>query len=87
MIVVPICIHTLSASLQAWKAKQAEHYHAHSYKDPKNAALWKQIREHFDHAIATPDDLSSRESCSLMMAVREMFAKSVSAVLVTNVHW
>ncbi|KAG2125133.1 hypothetical protein DEU56DRAFT_759457 [Suillus clintonianus] len=65
-----------AASLQAWKAKQAEHYHAHSYKDPKNAALWKQIREHFDHAIATPDDLSSRESCSLMMAVREMFAKS-----------
>ncbi|KIK33506.1 hypothetical protein CY34DRAFT_18327 [Suillus luteus UH-Slu-Lm8-n1] len=75
------------ASLQAWKAKQAEHYHAHSYKDPKNAALWKQIREHFDHAIATPDDLSSRESCSLMMAVREMFAKSVSAVLVTNIYW
>ncbi|KAG2146364.1 hypothetical protein DEU56DRAFT_753830 [Suillus clintonianus] len=65
-----------AASLQAWKAKQAEHYHAHSYKDPKNAALWKQIREHFDHAIATPDGLSSRESCSLMMAVREMFAKS-----------
>ncbi|KAG2737941.1 hypothetical protein P692DRAFT_201812433 [Suillus brevipes Sb2] len=65
-----------AASLQAWKAKQAEHYHAHSHKDPKNAALWKQIREHFDHAIATPDDLSSRESCSLMMAVREMFAKS-----------
>ncbi|KAG2108608.1 hypothetical protein DEU56DRAFT_762519 [Suillus clintonianus] len=64
-----------AASLQAWKAKQAEHYHAHSYKDPKNAALWKQIREHFDHAIASPDDLSSRESCSLMMAVREMFAK------------
>ncbi|KAG2087445.1 uncharacterized protein F5147DRAFT_658951 [Suillus discolor] len=64
-----------AASLQAWKAKQAEHYHAHSHKDPKNAALWKQIREHFDHAIATPDDLSSRESCSLMMAVREMFAK------------
>ncbi|KAG1833613.1 hypothetical protein DFJ58DRAFT_736051 [Suillus subalutaceus] len=65
-----------AASLQAWKAKQAEHYHAHSHKDPKNAALWKQIREHFDHVIATPDDLSSRESCSLMMAVREMFAKS-----------
>ncbi|KAG2104649.1 uncharacterized protein F5147DRAFT_775471 [Suillus discolor] len=61
---------------QAWKAKQAEHYHAHSHKDPKNAALWKQIREHFDHAVATPDDLSSRESCSLMMAVREIFAKS-----------
>ncbi|KAG2109834.1 uncharacterized protein F5147DRAFT_772685 [Suillus discolor] len=65
-----------AASLQAWKAKQAEHYHAHSYKDPKNAALWKQIREHFDHAVATPNDLSSRESCSLMMAVCEMFAKS-----------
>ncbi|KAG1855261.1 hypothetical protein F4604DRAFT_1932322 [Suillus subluteus] len=65
-----------AVSLQAWKAKQAEHYHAHSYKDPKNTALWKQIREHFDHAIATPDDLSSRESCSLMMAVHEMFAKS-----------
>ncbi|KAG1845350.1 hypothetical protein F4604DRAFT_1688763 [Suillus subluteus] len=65
-----------AASLQAWKTKQAEHYHAHSYKDPKNAALWKQIREHFDHAIATPDDLSSRELCSLMMAVHEMFAKS-----------
>ncbi|KAG1812795.1 uncharacterized protein BJ212DRAFT_1482864 [Suillus subaureus] len=65
-----------AASLQAWKAKQAEHYHTYSHKDPKNAALWKQIQEHFDHAIATPDDLSSQESCSLMMAVHEMFAKS-----------
>ncbi|KAG2336959.1 hypothetical protein BDR05DRAFT_952985 [Suillus weaverae] len=64
-----------AASLQAWKAKQAEHYHAHSHKDPKNTALWKQIREPFDHAIATPDDLSSQESCSLMMAVHEMFVK------------
>lgn len=65
MKVVPIYVHILSASLQAWKAKQAEHYHADSYKDPKHMALWKQIQEHFDHAIATPDDLSSRESCIL----------------------
>ncbi|KAG1899743.1 uncharacterized protein F5891DRAFT_1189553 [Suillus fuscotomentosus] len=65
-----------AVSLQAWKAKQAEHYYAHLHKDPKNAALWKQIREHFDHAVATPDNLSSCESCSLMMEVCEMFAKS-----------
>ncbi|KAG2045944.1 hypothetical protein BDR06DRAFT_1015161 [Suillus hirtellus] len=32
-----------AVSLQEWKAKQAEHYHAHSHKDPKNMALWKQI--------------------------------------------
>ncbi|KAG2054405.1 hypothetical protein BDR06DRAFT_971618 [Suillus hirtellus] len=48
-----------AVSLQTWKVKQAEHYHAHSHKDPKNMALWKKIQEHFDHAIATPNDLSS----------------------------
>ncbi|KAG1760794.1 hypothetical protein EDD22DRAFT_954627 [Suillus occidentalis] len=75
-----------ATSLQAWKAKQAKHYHAHSHKDPKNAALWKQIQEHFDHAIATHNDLSSQESCSLMMAVCEMFAKLMSAVLALYWH-
>jgi hypothetical protein len=67
-------------NLQSWKEKQAAHYHAHSYKDPQHATLWKKIREHFDLAVAAPEDLSSRESSGLMMAVREAFAKSVSVL-------
>ncbi|KAG1896095.1 uncharacterized protein F5891DRAFT_983787 [Suillus fuscotomentosus] len=63
---------------QAWFPTQNAHYHAHPYKDPNHASLWKKIQHHWDSVVASPEDLSSRESSSLMTAVREVFAKSAS---------
>ncbi|KAG1898844.1 uncharacterized protein F5891DRAFT_981506 [Suillus fuscotomentosus] len=65
-------------NLASWKVKQNVHYHAHPYKDPNHASLWKKIQHHWDSVVASPEDLSSRESSSLMTAVREAFAKSAS---------
>ncbi|KAG1725966.1 hypothetical protein EDB19DRAFT_1945391 [Suillus lakei] len=65
-------------NLASWKVKQNAHYHAHPYKDPNHASLWKKIQHHWDSVVAGPEDLSSRESSSLMTAVREAFAKSAS---------
>ncbi|KAG1888478.1 uncharacterized protein F5891DRAFT_987770 [Suillus fuscotomentosus] len=65
-------------NLASWKVKQNAHYHAHPYKDPNHASLWKKIQHHWDSVVASPEDLSSRESSSLMTAVHEVFAKSAS---------
>ncbi|KAG1902402.1 uncharacterized protein F5891DRAFT_1186513 [Suillus fuscotomentosus] len=65
-------------NLASWKVKQNVHYHAHPYKDPNHASLWKKIQHHWDSMVASPEDLSSRESSSLMTAVREVFVKSAS---------
>lgn len=70
--------HDLLANLQIWKDKQTAHYKAHPPKDPDHATLWKKIKEHWDDAVAAPEDLSSRGAAGLMMAVRHSFAKSVS---------
>ncbi|KAG1851938.1 hypothetical protein F4604DRAFT_1686759 [Suillus subluteus] len=66
------------SNLASWKVKQNVHYHAHPYKDPNHASLWKKIQHHWDSVVASPEDLSSRESSSLMTAVHEAFAKSAS---------
>ncbi|KAG2336524.1 hypothetical protein BDR05DRAFT_1005777 [Suillus weaverae] len=68
----------LPANLASWKVKQNVHYHAHPYKDPNHASLWKKIQHHWDSVVAVPEDLSSCESSSLMTAVCEAFAKSTS---------
>ncbi|KAG0696431.1 hypothetical protein DFH29DRAFT_879347 [Suillus ampliporus] len=65
-------------NLASWKIKQNAHYHAHPYKDPNHASLWKKIQHHWDSVVASPEDLSSRETSSLMTAVREVFVKSAS---------
>ncbi|KAG1797813.1 uncharacterized protein HD556DRAFT_1306406 [Suillus plorans] len=57
---------------------QNVYYHAHPYKDPNHASLWKRIQHHWDSVVASPEDLSSWESSSLMTAVREVFAKLAS---------
>ncbi|OAX32280.1 hypothetical protein K503DRAFT_805350 [Rhizopogon vinicolor AM-OR11-026] len=67
-------------NLASWKVKQKVHYHDHSYRDPNHEPLWKEIRHHWDSVVASPEGLSSRESSSLMTAVREAFAKSVSVL-------
>lgn len=77
---VSVFINDLPANLASWKVKQNAHYHAHPYKDPNHASLWKKIQHHWDSVVASPEDLSSRESSSLMTAVREAFAKSVSVL-------
>ncbi|KAG1849433.1 hypothetical protein DFJ58DRAFT_842646 [Suillus subalutaceus] len=64
------------SNLASWKVKQNAHYHAHPYKDPNHTPLWKKIRHHWDSVVASPEDLSSRKSSSLMTAVCEAFAKS-----------
>ncbi|KAG2359807.1 hypothetical protein BDR07DRAFT_1378422 [Suillus spraguei] len=63
------------SNLASWKVKQNAHYHAHWYKDFNHASLWKKIQHHWNSVVASPEDLSSRESSSLMTAVREVFAK------------
>ncbi|KAG1778077.1 hypothetical protein EV702DRAFT_1196496 [Suillus placidus] len=65
-------------NLASWKVKQNVHYHAHPYKDPNHTSLWKKIQHHWDSVVASPDDLSSCKSSSLMTAVREVFAKLAS---------
>ncbi|KAG0703201.1 hypothetical protein DFH29DRAFT_874605 [Suillus ampliporus] len=59
-------------TLASWKIKQNAHYHAHPYKDPNHASLWKKIQHHWDSVVASPEDLSSRETSSVMTAVREV---------------
>ncbi|KAG2147920.1 hypothetical protein DEU56DRAFT_753193 [Suillus clintonianus] len=63
------------SNLASWKVEQNVHYHAHPYKDPNHASLWKKIQHHWDSVVTSPEDLSSWESSSLMTAVREVFAK------------
>ncbi|KAG1744523.1 uncharacterized protein EDB91DRAFT_1246650 [Suillus paluster] len=65
-------------NLASWKVKQKAHYYTHLYKDPDHEPLWNKIRRHWDSVVASPEDLSSRESSSLMTAVHEVFAKSAS---------
>ncbi|KAG2065154.1 hypothetical protein BDR04DRAFT_1161744 [Suillus decipiens] len=54
--------------IKAWKEKQAAHYKAHPYKDPKHAALWQKIQEYWNDSLAgATEDLTSRSASSLML--------------------
>lgn len=71
--------------ISAWKEKQAAHYKAHPYKDPKHAALWQNIQEYWDDSLTgATEDLTSRSASSLMMRVRDDFSKSVSLALIRH---